>query len=154
MPTTMTISLPDEILESDSEDISRKVLEQVALEGLRSGQLTTAQVRRILGLESRLQVYEFLAAHDVPWVNCDDDELQREVETSSIAFSRSRTNAVDSVSSPTRSRVRHSWKISQRRSFGLSRRVVSGSITSPTPAPAHGFSSPAPSSTWPASPPS
>jgi predicted HTH domain antitoxin len=77
----VTISLPDEILESDSEDVSRKVLEQVALDGFRSGQLTTAQVRRILGLESRLQVYQFLADHGVPWVDYDEEELQREVET-------------------------------------------------------------------------
>jgi len=77
----VTISLPDEILDSDRGDVSRKVLEQVALDGFRSGQLTTAQVRRILGLESRLQVYEFLAAHDVAWVDYDETELQREVET-------------------------------------------------------------------------
>jgi predicted HTH domain antitoxin len=76
----VTISFPDEILESDSEDISRKVLEQVALEGFRSGQLTAAQVRRILGMQSRLQVYEFLANHGVPWVDYDEEDLRREVE--------------------------------------------------------------------------
>jgi predicted HTH domain antitoxin len=77
----VTISLPDEVLTSESEDISRQVLEQVALDGFRSGQLTTAQVRRILGLASRFQVHEFLAAHGVPWVDYDDEELRREVET-------------------------------------------------------------------------
>jgi predicted HTH domain antitoxin len=77
----VTVSLPDELLSSNSEDISRRVLEQVALDGFQSGQLTIAQVRRILGLESRLQVYEFLAAHGVPWVDYDEAELEREVET-------------------------------------------------------------------------
>jgi hypothetical protein len=77
----VTVSLPDELLDSDSEDISRQVLEQVALEGFRSGQLTSAQVRRILGLDSRLQVYEFLATHGVPWVDYDEEELMRDVET-------------------------------------------------------------------------
>jgi predicted HTH domain antitoxin len=77
----VTVSLPDEILASDSEDVSRKVLEQVALDGFRSGQLTVAQVRRILGFDSKLQVYEFLAAHGIPWVDYEDDELQREVDT-------------------------------------------------------------------------
>jgi predicted HTH domain antitoxin len=77
----VTVSLPDEILASDSEDVSRKVLEQVALDGFRSGQITAAQVRRILGFDSRLQVYEFLAAHGIPWVDYEDDELQREVDT-------------------------------------------------------------------------
>jgi FKBP-type peptidyl-prolyl cis-trans isomerase (trigger factor) len=77
----VTVSLPDEILASDSKDVSRKVVEQVALDGFRSGQLTTAQVRRILGFDSRLQVYEFLAAHDIPWVDYDEEELRRELET-------------------------------------------------------------------------
>jgi hypothetical protein len=62
----VTISLPDEILASDSEEISRQVLEQVALDGFRSGQLTAAQLGRILGFDSRLQVHEFLAAHGCP----------------------------------------------------------------------------------------
>ena len=77
----LTVSLPDEILSSDRGDISRRILEQVALEGFKAGRLTVAQVRRILGFESRLQVYEFLAAHRIPWVDYDEDELQREVET-------------------------------------------------------------------------
>jgi hypothetical protein len=77
----VTIYLPDEILSTDGEDVSRKVLEQVALDGFRSEQLTTAQVRRILGFESRLQVYEFLASHGVPWVDYDDEELRRELES-------------------------------------------------------------------------
>ncbi len=77
----VTVSLPDEILSSHGKDIPRKVLEQVALEGFKTGQLTIAQVRRILGFESRLQVHEFLASHEVPWVDYDQEELQREVET-------------------------------------------------------------------------
>ena len=36
----VTISLPDEILGSESADLPRRVLEQVALEGFKSGQLT------------------------------------------------------------------------------------------------------------------
>ncbi len=77
----VTVSLPDEILSGPSEEISRKVLEQVALGGFKTGQLTIAQVRRILGFESRLQVHEFLASHRVPWVDYDEEELRREVET-------------------------------------------------------------------------
>ena len=77
----VTISLPDEILSGHSGDISCKVLEQVALEGFNTGQLTTAQVCRILDFESRFQVHEFLATHGIPWVDYDDEELQREVDT-------------------------------------------------------------------------
>jgi len=75
---TVTVSLPDELLSQDDNEISRKVLEQVALDGFRSGQLTTAQVRRILGFESRLEVYDFLAAHGVPWVNYSVEDAERE----------------------------------------------------------------------------
>ena len=73
----VTVSLPDEILQ-DSDEVSRRVLEQVALDGFKSGQLTTAQVRRILGFESRLEVYNFLAAHGVPWVNYSVEDAERE----------------------------------------------------------------------------
>jgi len=75
---TVTVSLPDELLSQDDNEISRKVLEQVALDGFRSGQLTTAQVRRILGFESRLEVYDFLAAHGVPWLDYSVEDAERE----------------------------------------------------------------------------
>ena len=74
----VTVSLPDEILSKDNDEISRQVLEQVALDGFKSGQLTTAQVRRILGFESRLEVYDFLAAHGVPWVDYSVEDAERE----------------------------------------------------------------------------
>jgi hypothetical protein len=74
----VTISIPDEILLQDSSEVSSKVLEQVALDGFKSGQLTTAQVRRILGFESRLQVYDFLAAHGVAWVDYSAEDAERE----------------------------------------------------------------------------
>ena len=77
----LTISLPDDLFANEEADIAHKILEQVALDGFKSGQLTAAQVRRILGFESRLQVYEFLAAHQVPWVDYDEEELRRELET-------------------------------------------------------------------------
>ena len=75
---TVTVLLPDEILLQDSDEVSRRVLEQVALDGFKSGQLTTAQVRRILGFESRLEVYDFLAAHGVPWVDYSVEDAERE----------------------------------------------------------------------------
>lgn len=77
----VTISLPDDILADDKTDLARHVLERVALNGFQTGQLTVAQVRRILGFDSRLEVYEFLAAHGVAWVDYDEEELRREVET-------------------------------------------------------------------------
>jgi predicted HTH domain antitoxin len=70
-----------EILSGDARNLPRKILEQVALDGFKSGQFTTSQVRRILGFDSRMQVHEFLAAHGVPWVDYDEEELQRECES-------------------------------------------------------------------------
>jgi predicted HTH domain antitoxin len=81
MPMPVTVSLPDEILEDDARNLPRAILEQVALEGFKSGQLTTSQVRRILGFETRMQVHEFLAAHGVPWVDYSVEELERERNT-------------------------------------------------------------------------
>ncbi len=76
----VTVSLPDEVLSDQGGDIARRVLEQVALEGFKSGQLTTAQVRRILGFDTRMEVHEFLAAHGVPWVDYSVEDAERERE--------------------------------------------------------------------------
>jgi predicted HTH domain antitoxin len=77
---TITVSLPDEILSSDTHDMARKILEKVAVDGFQSGQLTTSQVRQILGFDTRMQVHEFLAAHGVPWVDYSVEDATRERE--------------------------------------------------------------------------
>jgi hypothetical protein len=77
---SVTISLPDEILSGDTHNLPRKILEQVSLDGFKSGQLTTSQVRGILGFETRMQVHEFLAAHGVPWVDYSVEDAARERE--------------------------------------------------------------------------
>jgi len=59
-------------------DLSRSVLEAVALEGFKSGQLTIYQIRLLLGFETRFEVHEFLAANDVPWVNYSVEDAERE----------------------------------------------------------------------------
>jgi predicted HTH domain antitoxin len=74
----LEVNIPDEILNSDSEDVSRDVLEAIALEGFRSGQLGTAQVRRLLGLASRNEVHEFLWKHGIPWVDYSVEDAERE----------------------------------------------------------------------------
>lgn len=77
---SIIVSVPEDILTSDSQDSARRVLELVAIEGFKAGQLSISQLRRILGFSSRLQVHEFLASHDIPWVDYDEEELNREVE--------------------------------------------------------------------------
>lgn len=75
---SVQVVIPDEIFNSDNSDISRQVLETVAAEGFRSGQLGTAQVRRLLGLSSRSEVHEFLWKRGIPWVDYSVEEAERE----------------------------------------------------------------------------
>jgi predicted HTH domain antitoxin len=65
----VTIQLPDDIsaaLEEQWDDVPRRSLEAIAVEAYRSGALTESQIRRLLGLESRLQVHALLKEHNVP----------------------------------------------------------------------------------------
>jgi len=78
MSVQVTVAVPDDILNSETGQASREIVEQFAIEGYKSGQLTTAQVRRILGFESRMEVYEFLAAHKIAWVDYGPEEADRE----------------------------------------------------------------------------
>src|SRR5689334_8471132 len=65
----VTIELPDdvagELASRNGAELSRAVLEMVALEGYRSERLTHAEVMRLLGFEHRLQVDAFLKEHGV-----------------------------------------------------------------------------------------
>lgn len=47
------------------EGLSRATLEALALEGARSGKLTTEQVRRLLGFQTRYDADGFLKQHQV-----------------------------------------------------------------------------------------
>lgn len=78
----VAISLPDDIarqLQARHTDMSRYVVESIALEGYRSRTLTTEEVRQLLGLEDRFAVHEFLQAHDVPFYTVED--LQHDLAT-------------------------------------------------------------------------
>lgn len=72
------LTIPDEIFRSDSEDISRAVLEEIAAEGFRTGQLSTYQVGRMLGFETRSEVHQFLGKRGIPWVNYSVEDAERE----------------------------------------------------------------------------
>ena len=59
----ITLELPEDIargLESRWKDLPRAALESLALEAYRSQALTAAQLRRLLGFETRMQVDAFL----------------------------------------------------------------------------------------------
>jgi hypothetical protein len=64
----ITLNLPEELarqLGCDVETLGRAALEALALEGIRSGKLSTAEARRLLGFRTRNQMDGFLKAHGV-----------------------------------------------------------------------------------------
>lgn len=58
---------------ADAERLSRAALEALALEGARSGKLTTEQVRRLLGFSTRYETDGFLKQHEVYYPVTADD---------------------------------------------------------------------------------
>lgn len=77
------LEFPEDIardLAPAGEDLQRATVASIAIEGYRSGRLSEEQVRRLLGLESRLQVHEFLKKHQV-YLNYTEQDLDRDLET-------------------------------------------------------------------------
>jgi hypothetical protein len=65
----VTIQLPEDIsaaLGAQWDNVPRRSLEAIAIEGYRTGGLTEAQVRRLLELDTRFQVHALLKEHHVP----------------------------------------------------------------------------------------
>ena len=76
----ITLELPEEIvqqLKTKWEDLPRVALESLALEAYRSHALTTAQLRRLLGFETRMEVDAFLKKHEVYDFTAADFEQDR-----------------------------------------------------------------------------
>ena len=64
----ITLELPEDIaqgLETKWTDLPRAALENLALEAYRSNALSAAQLRRLLGFETRTQIDDFLREHEV-----------------------------------------------------------------------------------------
>jgi predicted HTH domain antitoxin len=79
---TLTLDIPDEIAASISgagRNLSRAALEALAVESYGRGELSQAQVGRLLGL-SRVQTEDFLAER-LALYDYDPTELRREMET-------------------------------------------------------------------------
>ena len=64
----LTVHIPDEIAGSlnAGDDLARRVLEGFALEEYKSERISKAQLRRLLGFETRYELDDFLKAHQVP----------------------------------------------------------------------------------------
>jgi hypothetical protein len=76
----VTLHIPDDIaqrLSASGSDLSRRALEAFALEEYRAGRLTEAQLRQLLGFETRDTLDGFLKAHEV-WLNYAREDLERE----------------------------------------------------------------------------
>ena len=86
----ITLQLPEDIahgLETQWKDLSRAALEGLALEAYRSGVLTTSQIRRLLGFETRYELDGFLKQHGV-YLNYTPADLERDADTSRQFSSR------------------------------------------------------------------
>jgi hypothetical protein len=79
MDTTITLSLPGDIAAhlAPQNELPRVALEGLALEGYRAGKLTTGQVRRLLGFQTRLQTHEFLKRHQT-YLHYDQGDLEQD----------------------------------------------------------------------------
>ena len=82
---TIQLNIPDDIAAvlaaKGEDDLSRAALEALALEGYRSRKLTQAQVRRLLGYETRMEVDGFLKEHRV-YLEYTVEDLEREAAIS------------------------------------------------------------------------
>ena len=78
----LSLDLPDELsaeLADPGEDLSRAAFEAIALEAFRERKLSTTQLRRLLGYQTRMEVDGFLKQHGVELeYTAEDIERERE----------------------------------------------------------------------------
>jgi hypothetical protein len=82
--THITLQLPEDIaqrLVDRWKDLPRAALESLALEAYRSELLTSYELRRLLGMESRFELDSFLKEHGV-YLEYTPEELEREAQAS------------------------------------------------------------------------
>jgi hypothetical protein len=87
----ITFDLPEELAErfaADVSGLSRAALEALALEGIRSGNLTVAEGRRMLGISSRYEMDGFLKDHHV-YLDVTVDDVLSDAQTA-LSFTRTK----------------------------------------------------------------
>ncbi len=80
---TVTLEIPDSIsapLQKQFGDLSRRALEDLAVDGYNSRALSSFQVGQLLGHTSRWETIDFLSAAGV-WPNYNEDDLKADIET-------------------------------------------------------------------------
>jgi hypothetical protein len=88
---TVTVEIPDSVAEAFATggDVSRAVVEAMALDAYRRKLLGESQMRRILGFATRMEVHQFLkehgvylnygiedAEHDLAQIRRDEEQIQ------------------------------------------------------------------------------
>jgi hypothetical protein len=79
----LIVPIPDDLadrLSADGDDLTRRALEALGLEEYKASRITKAELRRLLGFDTRSELDGFLKAHGV-WMNYTIDDLRREVST-------------------------------------------------------------------------
>ena len=77
----LTVTLPDDLavrLSAGGADLERRALEALAAEEYRAGRLTKPELRRILGLETRVALDGFFKSHGID-ESISIDELNRQL---------------------------------------------------------------------------
>jgi Uncharacterised protein family (UPF0175) len=80
----VSLTIPDEVavqIAACGKDLSRAALEALALEGFRSESLSEAEIRQMLGFETRTEVHAFLKAHSA-WMHYTLEDAERDLATS------------------------------------------------------------------------
>ena len=78
----LTVEIPDDVARQMSAaggDLSRRALEALALEEYKRERITRAQLRGLLGFETRYELDGFLKAHEV-WPNNTIDDLRSDLQ--------------------------------------------------------------------------
>jgi len=76
----LTVQIPDDLarsLNAAGGDLSRRVLEALALDEYKSGRLTKPELRQALGFATGYELDGFLKTHQV-WIEYDEQDLARE----------------------------------------------------------------------------
>jgi hypothetical protein len=80
----VTLTIPDALAEqliAAGQDPSRAALEALAVEGYRTQRLTEAEVKRMLGYGTRMQVHALLKEHDV-YLNYSMADVEQDIKAS------------------------------------------------------------------------
>lgn len=91
----VVIDLPDDVaaqLRWKWSDIPRRTLEALVVEGYRREELTSYQVRRLLGFETPMEVDVFLKQNGV-YLEYSEDNLAQDTEVSRRASSQHRRDS-------------------------------------------------------------